>query len=324
MRRSKNGPEPSARGNFTPPPRGAAPAQVPVPEPVPAPAPSGGRLSPRNWRVPTRLNAILLIPVVVGLVMGGFQVKSSINTWQQAQDAEKTARLVQAALAYGDKLFVERDVTAQPLLENKNGKGAADPTVVKAYKDTDQAAAAFDRAAQNMPRTPGLERRLRHLPQGGARSRQPAQGRLQDQERGHRRGLPPDPAPADGVRQRARPGHRKHHQLRPYGLRDLALQGRAVPRAVHRHAPPGQAGPGPERSHHPAHRPLLVRLPGAHRRRGVPRRWHPVRRRQARRDHEADHGRAQEPGHTGRDGRCGPGREVRPPACSTWSRRSSA
>lgn len=160
MRRSKNGPEPSARGNFTPPPRGAAPAQVPVPEPVPAPAPSGGRLSPRNWRVPTRLNAILLIPVVVGLVMGGFQVKSSINTWQQAQDAEKTARLVQAALAYGDKLFVERDVTAQPLLENKNGKGAADPTVVKAYKDTDQAAAAFDRAAQNMPRTPGLERRL--------------------------------------------------------------------------------------------------------------------------------------------------------------------
>ncbi|MFE4549330.1 nitrate- and nitrite sensing domain-containing protein [Streptomyces sp. NPDC056785] len=160
MRRSKNGPEPSARGNFTPPPRGAAPAQVPVPEPVPAPAPSGGRLSPRNWRVPTRLNAILLIPVVVGLVMGGFQVNSSINTWQQAQDAEKTARLVQAALAYGDKLFVERDVTAQPLLENKNGKGPSDPVVVKAYKETDQAAVAFNQAAQNMPKTPGLERRL--------------------------------------------------------------------------------------------------------------------------------------------------------------------
>ncbi|MET8406574.1 nitrate- and nitrite sensing domain-containing protein [Streptomyces sp. NPDC005195] len=157
MRRSKNGPEPSARGNFTPPPRGAAPAQMSVPEPVPAPAPSGGRLSPRNWRVPTRLNAILLIPVIVGLVMGGFQVKSSINTWQQAQDAEKTARLVQAALAYGDKLFVERDVTAEPLLLNK---GAQDPTVVKAYKETDQAAIVFNQAALNMPKTPGLERRL--------------------------------------------------------------------------------------------------------------------------------------------------------------------
>src|SRR5439155_1175365 len=83
-------------------------SQVPCPAPTPAPAPSGSRFSPRNWRVPTRLNAILLIPVVVGLVMGGFQVKSSIDTWQEAQDAEKTARLVQAALNYGDKLFVER------------------------------------------------------------------------------------------------------------------------------------------------------------------------------------------------------------------------
>lgn len=152
-----NGPEPSARGNFTPPARGAAPAQVAGPEPTPAPAPSGGRFSPRNWRVPTRLNAILLIPVVVGLVMGGFQVKGSIDTWQEAQDAEKTARLVQAALNYGDKLFVERDLSAYPLL---SGKGAKDATVVKLRRDTDLAADAFDAAAQNMPKTPGLERRL--------------------------------------------------------------------------------------------------------------------------------------------------------------------
>jgi len=122
-----------------------------------APAPSGGRFSPRNWRVPTRLNAILLIPVGVGLVMGGFQVKSSIDTWQEAQDAEKTARLVQAALTYGDKLYVERDVTAEPLL---SGKGQKNPIVVKARKDTDAAADAFDEAAQNMPKTAGLERRL--------------------------------------------------------------------------------------------------------------------------------------------------------------------
>ncbi|MFE2537607.1 nitrate- and nitrite sensing domain-containing protein [Streptomyces sp. NPDC059371] len=157
MRRSMNGPEPSARGNFTPPARGAAPAQVAGPEPTPVPAPSGSRFSPRNWRVPTRLNAILLIPVVVGLVMGGFQVKGSIDTWQEAQDAEKTARLVQAALTYGDKLFVERDLSAAPLL---SGKGAKDATVVKVRRETDLAADAFDEAAQNMPQTPGLERRL--------------------------------------------------------------------------------------------------------------------------------------------------------------------
>ncbi|MFE6286803.1 nitrate- and nitrite sensing domain-containing protein [Streptomyces sp. NPDC057877] len=160
MRRSKNGPEPPARGNFTPPPRGAAPAPVPGPEPTAAPAPSGGRFSPRNWRVPTRLNAILLIPVLVGLVMGGFQVKSSIDTWQEAEDAEKTARLVQAALVYADALYNERDITAAPLLlQSKSNEDQA--TVTQAREKTDKAADAFDQAAQSMPGKPGLERRLR-------------------------------------------------------------------------------------------------------------------------------------------------------------------
>ncbi|MGX4689632.1 nitrate- and nitrite sensing domain-containing protein [Streptomyces sp. JNUCC 63] len=158
MRRSKNGSEPSARGNFTPPPRGAAPAHVPGSEPTAAPAPSGGRFSPRNWRVPTRLNAILLIPVLVGLVMGGFQVKSSIDTWQNARDAEKTARLVQASLAYGDALYHERDVSAAPLLQ---GKGQNNSTVVQARQETDKAADAFNQAAQDMPHKPGLDRRLK-------------------------------------------------------------------------------------------------------------------------------------------------------------------
>jgi signal transduction histidine kinase len=158
VRRSKNGSEPSARGNFTPPPRGAAPAHVPGSEPPAAPAPSGGRFSPRNWRVPTRLNAILLIPVLVGLVMGGFQVKSSIDTWQTAQDAENTARLVRASLAYADAIYNERDVVTAPLLE---GKGQNDPTVTQARQLTDRAADAFDQAAKNMPHKSGLERRLK-------------------------------------------------------------------------------------------------------------------------------------------------------------------
>ncbi|WP_328978377.1 nitrate- and nitrite sensing domain-containing protein [Streptomyces canus] len=157
MRRSKNGPEPSARGNFTPPPRGAAPAPVPGPDSTAAPSSSGGRFSPRNWRVPTRLNAILLIPVIVGLVMGGFQVKSSIDTWREAEDAENTARLVRASLSYADALYQERDSTAAPLL---SGQGQDNATVVAARKKTDEAADAFDEAAQNMPQKAGLQRRL--------------------------------------------------------------------------------------------------------------------------------------------------------------------
>ncbi|MGP4045253.1 nitrate- and nitrite sensing domain-containing protein [Streptomyces sp. 2A115] len=156
MRRSKNGPEPSARGNFTPPPRGAAPAHMPGSEPTAPPAPSGGRFSPRNWRVPTRLNAILLIPVVVGLVMGGFQVRSSIDTWQEAEDAESTARLVRASLTYANALIDERDITAAPLLQGKKN----DPAVVNARAATDKAKVGFDEAAEGAPAKAGLERRL--------------------------------------------------------------------------------------------------------------------------------------------------------------------
>ncbi|MEW1922489.1 nitrate- and nitrite sensing domain-containing protein [Streptomyces sp. NPDC088360] len=158
MRRSKPSPAPphtrDTRGNFTPPPRTAAsPTDVQGMEP---PAPSGGRMSPRNWRVPTRLNAILLIPVLVGLVMGGFQVKGSIDTWSEAQDAESTARLVQASLNYGNRLIEERDLSAAPLLRGKKN----DPVVVKARKATDKAADEFDAAAEDMPQKEGLKRRL--------------------------------------------------------------------------------------------------------------------------------------------------------------------
>ncbi|WP_030928719.1 nitrate- and nitrite sensing domain-containing protein [Streptomyces sp. NRRL B-24720] len=155
MRRSNEGSAAQQeRGNFTPPPRTAAP-----PAEVSEEAPAGGstsRLSPRNWRVPTRLNAILLIPVLVGLVMGGFQVKGSIDTWREAQDAEKTALIVRAASVYGQALLNERDLSAQPLLSNKR-----DAAVVgQVYAATDAAAAKFDEAVQGMPKKQGLERRL--------------------------------------------------------------------------------------------------------------------------------------------------------------------
>ncbi|MCX3059876.1 nitrate- and nitrite sensing domain-containing protein [Streptomyces sp. GXMU-J5] len=155
MRRSKKSPAPaSARGNFTPPSR-TAPQAAPAAEEA-VPAPSGGRMSPRNWRVPAKLNAILLIPVIVGLVMGGFQVKSSLDTWHEAQDAEHTARLVQAALTYGNRLIEERDISAAPLLQGERD----DPKVASARQATDSAADAFHEAAKSMPHKPGLERRM--------------------------------------------------------------------------------------------------------------------------------------------------------------------
>ncbi|NGO08601.1 HAMP domain-containing protein [Streptomyces sp. HC44] len=160
MRRSKNGPEPSARGNFTPPPRGAAPAPVPRSEPTAPPPSSGSRLSPRNWRVPTRLNAILLIPVLVGLVMGGFQVKGSIDTWNEAQDAEKIAQIVASASEYAAAMLNERDLSAEPLLKD-NPSDADKKLIDQVRATTDEKADAFHESVKGMPTGYGLERRLR-------------------------------------------------------------------------------------------------------------------------------------------------------------------
>ncbi|MEU9604564.1 nitrate- and nitrite sensing domain-containing protein [Streptomyces sp. NPDC048057] len=165
MRRSNtSSAEQQARGNFTPPSHAAAP---PVDEPAPPPASGSGtgggnkgRFSPSNWRVPTRLNAILLLPVLVGLVMGGFQVKSSIDTWDEARDAEKTARIVSAAAEYGAALLNERDLTAEPLLKATTPEQRRAEPVTKAYAATDAAKANFDRAVADMPAGQGLERRL--------------------------------------------------------------------------------------------------------------------------------------------------------------------
>ncbi|WP_448318076.1 nitrate- and nitrite sensing domain-containing protein [Streptomyces sp. CO7] len=155
MRRSKNGPEPSARGNFTPPPR-AGSEELPGSEPVVTPDAGGGRLSPRNWRVRTRLNAILLIPVVLGLILAAVEVKGSIDTWQEAEDAAATARVVRGALNYADALSEERDLSAAPLLE---GKGKNNPVVKELRERSDKAGAEFDQVLKELPDTPSLQRR---------------------------------------------------------------------------------------------------------------------------------------------------------------------
>ncbi|GAU65622.1 membrane protein CrgA [Streptomyces sp. NBRC 110611] len=104
----------------------------------------------------TRLNAILLIPVLIALVFGGLRVNSSLDTWQEARDAENTAKLVRAALSYSNALIDERDRTTAPLLQGKKD----DPVVQQARDATDDAAEKFHEAAKAIPDTPGLKRRL--------------------------------------------------------------------------------------------------------------------------------------------------------------------
>ena len=93
---------------------------------------------------------------MVALLFGGLRVNSSFGTWQEAKDAEDTAKLVRAALSYSNALIDERDRTASPAPEGP----ADDPAVDEARNSTDTAADAFRTAATKMPDKPGLKRRL--------------------------------------------------------------------------------------------------------------------------------------------------------------------
>jgi signal transduction histidine kinase len=113
--------------------------------------------------VARRLRAILLIPVLVTLVLGGFRVNRAIDTWQNADDAVRVAELVQAANKYASDAINERDLSVVPLLQ-----GDTDSSVVaKARKVTDQDRAAFDAAVERMPKTARLLRRVEVVQQGG-------------------------------------------------------------------------------------------------------------------------------------------------------------
>ncbi|MGP3968527.1 nitrate- and nitrite sensing domain-containing protein [Streptomyces sp. 6N223] len=149
----------ATRGNFTPATAvsGAARTEDPVaPRPAADPGPSGGRLAPRNWRVATKLYAILLIPVLLALAFGGLRVADAYRTSQEADDAERIAELVRASTAYAHALIDERDVTARPLLEGDR----EDPVIAEARGATDAAADEFWAAVERAPRTDGIRRRI--------------------------------------------------------------------------------------------------------------------------------------------------------------------
>ncbi|NEA57952.1 HAMP domain-containing protein [Streptomyces sp. SID13666] len=154
-RRAEPGSADGPRGNFTPPQRyeGVPDATAVA---TPDPAGSGSRFAVRNWRVATKLNAILLIPVLVALVMGGFTVQNSVHTWQQADAAKRTAILVRAAAGYSHALINERDITVVPLVQGRRD----DPVVTGAYAATDAAAQVFNEAVDQMPASASLERRV--------------------------------------------------------------------------------------------------------------------------------------------------------------------
>ena len=97
----------------------------------------------RNWRVPTRLTAILLVPVLTGVTFAGLRVKDQLDLANAAGQNEKVAVLVRDATTVVDDLENERDMAVGPELSGVRN----DPSVLSAQKQTNtDIATMFDAA----------------------------------------------------------------------------------------------------------------------------------------------------------------------------------
>ncbi|WP_431680662.1 sensor histidine kinase [Kitasatospora sp. KL5] len=137
---------------------GAAPAPAGKSGAAEADSSGGGRyefLAPWNWRVPTRLIAILIVPVIIGLVFGGLRVNTSLDDFGKADRAVKTAKLANAATNLADALENERDLSIVPILTGSDPQGK----LGELRKKTDDSLKAYNEAYNKIPDDETLKRR---------------------------------------------------------------------------------------------------------------------------------------------------------------------
>ncbi|MEV4101517.1 nitrate- and nitrite sensing domain-containing protein [Nonomuraea sp. NPDC049649] len=89
-----------------------APAERLLPSP-------GSSFALRNWRVRTRLIALIAIPTIVGVLLGGLRVGTSISSAQQYAQVGEVNSLVSEAGALIHNLAVERDRAARFVASNR-------------------------------------------------------------------------------------------------------------------------------------------------------------------------------------------------------------
>ncbi|WP_310794799.1 nitrate- and nitrite sensing domain-containing protein [Streptomyces sp. TLI_171] len=103
------------------------------------------RFAMRNWRIRTRLIALLLLPVIVALVLGGLRVQSSMENSRQLSQMSDLAELARNATDLANALQYERDVSAGPLAAG--GSADTDPDITEAYKVTNSLSKKFNASA---------------------------------------------------------------------------------------------------------------------------------------------------------------------------------
>lgn len=85
----------------------------------------GGRWRLRNWRLRTRLVAVLLLPVLLALALGGMRVSSSLADAEEFRLLQRQVEIGQQVAAVVDELQRERELMAGHVADRRVGDRAA-------------------------------------------------------------------------------------------------------------------------------------------------------------------------------------------------------
>ncbi|GFH35536.1 nitrate- and nitrite sensing domain-containing protein [Streptomyces pacificus] len=113
---------------------------------------TGSRVALRNWRISTRLVALLALPVVAATTLGGLRINESMNDMEQLDHMQLLTKLTREATALAEALQEERDHAAGPLAND----GSADAfEVSQPRRETDRRRETFLAAAVSIGDTSG-------------------------------------------------------------------------------------------------------------------------------------------------------------------------
>ncbi|MFJ2561012.1 MULTISPECIES: nitrate- and nitrite sensing domain-containing protein [unclassified Streptomyces] len=132
-----------------------APSTPPPPQTAPnakSPTDPGSRIALRNWRISTRLVALLTLPVVAATTLGGLRINESLNDIQQLEHMQLLTKMTKEATTLAQALQAERDESAGPLT---NGASAKDFKVQDRRTKTDRASKTFLDATLDIGSTDG-------------------------------------------------------------------------------------------------------------------------------------------------------------------------
>lgn len=119
---------------------GAAENAEEAPAKSSAPTGPGSRIALRNWRISTRLVALLTLPVVAATSLGAMRINSSMDEIEQLDNMKLLTEMTKHATRLATALQNERDQSAGPLT---HGGKATDYDVRSHRENTDRARQVF-------------------------------------------------------------------------------------------------------------------------------------------------------------------------------------